>query len=365
VTAQGIKQEGDSAVTKTIVGTFDTIEDADRVAVALEGNGIARNQIQVIDNATVRDYEGRWSSEQRGSGGFWSWLFGGDEIETERGRGFPEQDTAYYAEGLARGDALVLVTTRDEYGDRARQIMERYGAQDVEARAASEQPGQTRTASQPRGRTGEEEVLPVVEEQVKVGKRTVGRGGVRVYSYVSERPIEEHIRLRDERIKVERRRVDRPLTGTPGPIFEEQTFELTESSEEPVVEKQARVVEEVTVGKEVHERDETIRDKARRTEVEVERTGGTARSGFATLESEFRQHCTRAFSGKGLTYEQCSPAYQYGYELAGDKRYGGEWTAFEANARREWEERHPGTWERFKDAIRYAWDRARGKARAA
>jgi hypothetical protein len=33
--------------------------------------------------------------------------------------------------------------------------------------------------------------------------------------------------------------------------------------------------------------------------------------------------------------------------------------------RRGWEAQHPGTWERFKDSIRYAWDRARGRARAA
>src|SRR5688572_22370717 len=75
------------------------------------------------------------------------------------------------------------------------------------------------------------------------------------------------------RIRVERRRVDRPLTGTPGHVFEEQTIELTESAEEPVVQKQARVVEEVTIGKDVHEREETIRDKALRTDVEVERSG--------------------------------------------------------------------------------------------
>jgi uncharacterized protein (TIGR02271 family) len=350
---------------RTIVGTFDTIDEAERAAIALEGGGVERSQIQIIDNATARDYEGRWSREHKSSGGFWSWLFGGDDIEADRGRGFSEEDAGYYSEGLARGEVLVVVTTHDEHGERVRQMMERHGAEHTEAHTEGGQQGQRVTTGRSTEPSGEEQVLPVVEEQVTVGKRTVGRGGVRVYRHVSERPVEEHIRLREERIRVERRRVDRPLTGTPGHAFEEETVELTESAEEPVVQKQARVVEEVTIGKDVYERDETIRDKARRTDVEVERTGGAVRGGFATLESEFRQHCTRAFSGKGLTYEQCSPAYQYGYELAGDERYSGEWSTVEADARRQWEQRNAGSWDRFKDAIRYAWDRARGKARAA
>jgi hypothetical protein len=49
--------------------------------------------------------------------------------------------------------------------------------------------------------TGTEEVVPVVEEQVDVGKRAVERGRVRVHTRVVERPV----RLRDEEVHVERR----------------------------------------------------------------------------------------------------------------------------------------------------------------
>ena len=83
------------------------------------------------------------------------------------------------------------------------------------------------------------------------------------------------------------------------------------------------------------------------------------------MEPDFRQHCTRSFGHSGSTYEQCSPAYRYGYELAGDRQYSGDWAGIESKAREQWETRNPGTWERFKDAIRYSWDRARGEARAA
>ena len=73
-----------------------------------------------------------------------------------------------------------------------------------------------------------------------------------------------------------------------------------------------------------------------------------------------------SFAGAGLGYEECAPAYRYGHTLATAPEYASrEWSALESDARRRWEERNQGTWDRFKDSIRYAWDRARGRARAA
>src|SRR3546814_11016039 len=40
---------------------------------------------------------------------------------------------------------------------------------------------------------GDEAHIPIVEENVQVGKREVERGGVRVRSYVTERPVDEEI----------------------------------------------------------------------------------------------------------------------------------------------------------------------------
>src|SRR3954453_1791593 len=114
-----------------------------------------------------------------------------------------------------------------------------------------------------------EEAIPVVEEQVRVGKREVGRGSVRVRSYVVERPVEEQVNLREERVSIERRPVDRELPPGTTP-FQERTIEATERGEEAVVSKQARVVEEVGIRKDVDTRTETVRDSVRKTEVEVE-----------------------------------------------------------------------------------------------
>jgi uncharacterized protein (TIGR02271 family) len=115
--------------------------------------------------------------------------------------------------------------------------------------------------------------LPIIEEELRIGKRTVERGGVRVDTRVEEKPIEEEVRLREERVTVERRPTDRPVTGTDIDALDGRTIEVTESAEEAVVDKQARVVEEVVVKKDVDERTETVRDTVRRTDVDVQNLG--------------------------------------------------------------------------------------------
>jgi uncharacterized protein (TIGR02271 family) len=115
------------------------------------------------------------------------------------------------------------------------------------------------------------ETIPVVEEQLNVGKREVEGGRVRVRSYVVEQPVQEQVNLRDESVNVERRPVDRPLTGADRDrAFQERTIEAEEKSEEAVVNKEARVKEELVVNKDVNQRTETVSDTVRRTEVDVQ-----------------------------------------------------------------------------------------------
>ncbi len=127
--------------------------------------------------------------------------------------------------------------------------------------------------------------VPVVQEELQVGKRTVRAGGIRIYSRVRETPVEEQVQLREERAHVERRAVDRPASEADFDQMRDGTIEVRETVEEPVVAKQARVVEEVEIGKDVRERTETVRDTVRRTEVEVEDLGehATASAAGGTL----------------------------------------------------------------------------------
>jgi uncharacterized protein (TIGR02271 family) len=125
-------------------------------------------------------------------------------------------------------------------------------------------------------KAGQTAAIPVVEEEVSIGKREVERGGVRVRTEVQERPVQEQVNLREEHVRVERRPVDRPASEADIKRAQQSgTMEVREKSEEAVVQKQARVVEEVRVGKEVNERTETVRDTVRRTDVQVEETDKT------------------------------------------------------------------------------------------
>lgn len=130
-----------------------------------------------------------------------------------------------------------------------------------------------------------ETTLPVIEEEIRIGKRQVESGGVRVQTHVTERPVEERVTLQEERVHVERRAVDQPLSAANAEAFKEGVVEISLMGEEVVTSKQARVVEEVVVGKEMVEHQETIRDTVRRTDVEIEEINSTtndkARSGNA------------------------------------------------------------------------------------
>jgi stress response protein YsnF len=211
--------------------------------------------------------------------------------------GVPEEQAGLYAEAVRRGGTLVTATVADSDADQAVDILERHNPVDVDRRAgywresgwtgydANAEPYAADRITEERELyrsrelgEGEEARIPVVEEDVKVGKRAVERGRVRIHSRVEERPVEESVNLREEQVRVERRPVDRP--AQPGELsgaFTEGTIEVTERGEEPVVSKETRVVEEVVVGKEARERQETVRDKVRRTDVEVEETEGKPR----------------------------------------------------------------------------------------
>jgi stress response protein YsnF len=102
-----------------------------------------------------------------------------------------------------------------------------------------------------------------VQEALSVGKRKVASGGVRVTTRVSERPVQRTVTLREESVEAEA-------------AFEERTVEVLGTSEEAVVRKEARVVGEVSLGKRVEEREETVRDTVRKTKVEVEEVAPAA-----------------------------------------------------------------------------------------
>ncbi len=113
-----------------------------------------------------------------------------------------------------------------------------------------------------------EEVIPLAEEVLVVGKRTVNTGMTRIRRYVVETPVEQQVSLVRERVVVERRR---PATNrVTGEALTELTMEVVETDEVPVIAKSVQLREEVVVRTERTEHVETVRDTVRQDEVEIE-----------------------------------------------------------------------------------------------
>lgn len=303
--------------------------------------------------------------------------------------GVPEESAHVYAESVRRGNALVAAQVEDNRVNEAARIMEREGLIDVDTESDTwrssgwsrfdDNGTYTSTATEQRrmpvtdtGRSSsramtDDDTIEVVEEDIQVGKRAVETGGVRVRSYVREVPVEEQVHLRQEHVEIERRPVDRPATTADLNNFREGTIEVRETQEQAVVGKEARVVEEIRVRKEVEDRTETIRDTVRHTEVEVEQLGQGSTSGmgstaFSNYDTDFRNHFQTTYTTRGGTFDRYQPAYQYGYTLATDDRYRGRsWSEVEPEARRAWDSQNQNSWEDFKDAVQYSWDKVRGR----
>ena len=126
------------------------------------------------------------------------------------------------------------------------------------------------------GRT--DDTIQVVKEDLAIGKREVEQGGVKVTSRVEETPVEQQVNLRQESVQVERRPVNQTVAGTDA--FKDQTIEARATSEEAVVAKEARVVEEIGLRKEATDITQTVRDTVRETKVDIDDTASKARTGM-------------------------------------------------------------------------------------
>jgi uncharacterized protein (TIGR02271 family) len=340
--------------TRSVVGVFEDYATAQRVREQLISSGFQQNEIDIQSRDSYASDAARGNtvlsggvhdSSGGGIGGFFRRLFGNDD----------ETYGARYSTAVDRGHAVVCVTTHDESRQElAADIMDRSGAIDVDERSSSWGGESNRLHSDERMHTeGTDRSIPVVREDLQVGKRMVERGGVRIVNRVSEQPVEEQVSLREEHVRVDRHPVDRPATERDF-AMQDEVIEVTEMAEEPVVGKRTRVVEEVSVGKEATQRTETIRDTVRRTDVDVQNL-----SGGSNYDDDFRSHFQSRYGTSGGSYETYAPAYDYGYRMASDDRYRGRrFEDVEKDLRSDYERRNPGSkWERMKDSVRYGWDR--------
>lgn len=331
---------------RTVTAFFDTRAAADKAMADVVGLGVPSAMASI-----VAGHGGTGTGMTGGTGmagtaapeeGFWG---------SVKNLFAPEEDKHSYAEGLSRGGYLLTVHTSEAHYDRVLDILDREGAVDMNEREtqwrsegwsgthatapalgtstaagygtagatsgaatttgmastgtsttsmASTGTSATGLAAATTARTGadalgakrgvgtEEGTIQLAEETLRVGKRDVNHGRVRLRSYVVEKPVNESISLRSERVDVARHAVDRPLAAGEN-LFADRTLTAEEHAEEAVVSKEARVYEEVSLGKTAQERTQEIHDTVRRTEVEVDdaRTSGTAKTGVAATAGGF------------------------------------------------------------------------------
>ena len=293
-------------MSKTIVGLFDDASEARSVVTELTQMGVTRDHISLMANrdATATTPTDDTVTESAGSdaltgagigamlGGVGGLLVGlavlpipglgpiiaaGPIATTLAGMGIgaaaggvvgalvnvgvPEEHAAHYAEAVRRGGTLVTVEADEAMAQSVADVMNRHHAVDVNQRAETwrqsgwagydvnapayradeiaRERGTYRNLDIDKGQV----TIPVVQEQLAVGKR-----------------------------EVERHAVNRPVSSVDATAFREGTMEFKETVEEPVVSKTARVVEEVVINKDVNERTQTVRDTVKRTEVDVQAT---------------------------------------------------------------------------------------------
>ncbi len=350
---------------KTIVGLYKDKATANQVVQELVSYGISQDIVNLATGSASNDLRSTLTSE-----------------------GVAATEAEAYAEGVRQGGSLVSVQVDDDSTNDVVAIMNRYNPIDVHNKNASFTKSTTqqttakaptmpqttqhsttnidRKATQPVNQQGDMSI-PIVEEEISVGKRQVEQGGVRVHTRMTEQPVEQQVTLHKEEVHVEHRPVNRAADASDLNAFKEGSFELKEMSEEAVVEKRARVVEEVVIKKDSTDRTETVRDTVRKTQVDVEQTGGTAKSGKTSFDaSPFRTDYQTKYANSGKTFEQYQPAYQYGYTLANDARYTGRnWNDIEADARTSWTQNNKGSaWEDFKDAVHHSWESAKNAVKS-
>jgi stress response protein YsnF len=246
---------------QTVVGIFENSNATRNAVERLKAYGFSEADIDISDVNLDRKGTDDGQNQEEGFG---------DRIGNFFRNLFDNENDADKYSAAARNRVVVSVYA-DSFteAERAADIMDEHGAINVNETTSYDINSATTDYTLDEDEANERSV-PVIEEELQLGKREVETGGMRVRSRIIGRPVEENLRLRQERVRVDRTPANRPATESDLNTFREGEIEVRERSEEPVVNKQARVVEEVNVRKEVDERDEVVRETVRKSDVEVE-----------------------------------------------------------------------------------------------
>jgi uncharacterized protein (TIGR02271 family) len=233
-----------------IVAVYDRAEKASEAANALKASGFPAGDISLLNRDSLKN-------AQLQEAGLWRRLFGPN---------IGDHESSIYGRTIEAGGAVL--TLRLPYGDvtRAIKVLDVHSPVDMSERTDSlDAPTPSTTKS-----VAKEEVLRLAEEQLDVSKRMVETGRARIRRFVIEKPVESQVTLHEEHAEMVRRAVSDPELDR-DVDWADKTIEVTETAEQAVVTKTAHLAEEVVIRREGSDHVETVRDKVRRQEVELER----------------------------------------------------------------------------------------------
>lgn len=123
--------------------------------------------------------------------------------------------------------------------------------------------------------------IPVVEEELRVGRRTVETGrGVRLHKTVAEEHVRIDETLAHEELEIERVPIDAWVEGDlPKRRYEDETLVIPVLEEVLVVQKRVRLKEEIRITATARQQPASERVVLRREQISVERFDGTAPGG--------------------------------------------------------------------------------------
>lgn len=235
-----------------IVTVYDSMPFAEKAVSTLKAAGYKLDDISVVNKATLAS-SGARDVEVR-EPGLWRRLFGTNVLDHEAG---------VYGRTIQGGGAIVSVRVPQSDVTRVMELLDTHNLASVPATVS----GSSRTVTTDANAS---DVIRLAEEQLNVGKRLVQDGKTRIRRFVIEKPVETAVTLHEEHAEILRRAVANPEFIT-DVDWTDKTIEVAESAERAVVSKSVRVVEEVVIRKAGSDHVETIRDKVRRQQVDIER----------------------------------------------------------------------------------------------
>jgi uncharacterized protein (TIGR02271 family) len=266
---------------ETLVAVYDTPPHAEAAMKALKAAGFDESDISMFDSARLSAGRTSLSPGVR-EAGLWHRLFGTDVHEHEAN---------IYGQTVEDGGVVISVRVPESEVAHASAVLNIHRPVDVHDRAVTSGiapaarveavekklaalplADEQQVAVSPKLAAAQPDVLRLAEEHLEVGKEMHETGRTRVRRFVTEREVAQDVTLHEEHAEVLRKAVSDPTFV--GEIdWADGTIEIIETAEHALVNKTARVVEEVGLKKIGSDHVETIHDKLRRQQVEIERLG--------------------------------------------------------------------------------------------